>query len=145
MSLFTFLKITRSQLLPVSLSLSLLPSFVTAAWLSNSQVSAYVENCCQTMAQEREGGKLRSPPDRACSKLPLPHTQPPRWPPSLLPCLVLCAEQKWSRSTSLWGKGKGGGVWHRDWGGGHRGTEWTCSQRSMASRLAGFFYPVSVQ
>lgn len=33
----------------------------------------------------------------------------------------------------------------RQWAEGHRGTELTCSQSSMASRPAGLFYPLSVQ
>lgn len=34
---------------------------MTPAWLTNSQVRAYMENPFQTMAQEKEGGKLHAP------------------------------------------------------------------------------------
>lgn len=82
---------------------------MTAAWLSNSQVSAYVENCCQTMAQEREGGKLGSPPDWACSQ-----SSPFPTPSSLgghLPCFpasrFVCRTEVVTLHTPL-GETKGG-------------------------------------
>jgi len=80
-----------------------------------------MENPCQTIAQEREGGKLHSPPDLVLSWLPLPHTQTPLWPS---PCPLFCVQ-----------KGRSGRALHRFGGNGKRRVAEGVGRGSQGNRM----------
>lgn len=110
MSLFIFLKITWSQLLPVSLSV-LLPFWRRSLWLLHGSVIPKSAHIWKIPIKQWPGrGKEESSIHHQTwfsRSSPLPHTQMPLWPSSLPPCL--CTEQqKRSCSTPIWGEKKGG-------------------------------------
>lgn len=154
MSLFTFLNPARSRLLsrlPPSVRLSVAhslweASFVAVAWLNDFPSQCKYGKSISNN-DPGEGRRKASFTARLASFPSFPLLPPDASATALPALLVLCVEQQKRSRSAPFGEGKAGGRGARQWVCGWRGV--TEEQNELvlreASRLAGFFYPVSVQ